>query len=598
MDRGHWYGPQHACTIPPPPPGTGGRSWFPLAWIIIPAILLLFWSGPTIAAWASWPAPLQVSGEERLALAPGSHVYLDNAGHTRPESLLRDGQPDFLPVRATSFNLGIQPGVLWVAFALDDLDARPRLLTLDNPLFESVTLFILDQDGQWQTVPRHRAVDREGQLRPAWRHRFQIPAHTPASHCLLRVETIQSLRFHAEIQTHEGHQAQATGLWLAQGAYHGIILAMALYNLFLLITLRDTNYAWYIGFVLSTAGYFLFQRGLHLELLPTVTPQTTHLLMFLCLALLSVFVLGFCRRFLLTRQRDPVWDRWLLLAKGLPVIGILLHLMDASFSVLFFSLSLLLIIVLVIGVTVRSLWRHRFRPALYLLLAWAVMILGALLFILAALGLQPNTTLTYYAIQVGSALEVIMMSLALAWRIRVLQAEREALARRGMHLERVSQTDALTGLYNRRHLERLLPEAVATAHQRSAPLSLVIIDADNFKQINDTHGHQQGDQVLIRMAHVLADTVRRGDTVCRYGGEEFVALLPGADDTTGRQIAERLRQAVARMPSPLDEDMATHTVSIGLATLRPGERAEDLFLRADRALYVAKTGGKDRVKVG
>ncbi|ANB02989.1 diguanylate cyclase [Ectothiorhodospira sp. BSL-9] len=567
-----------------------------LAILSVLLMVVWFWPGPSWAGSHGWPEPINVVDRERVSLAPHSAVYMDQARRTAPEALLAQGWPDFVEVDSRSFNLGMSPGVLWVAFGLQDLDARARLLYLDNPLFDSVTLFAQDEDGGWREVPRHRAVAWDQQLREAWRHVFHLAADGPGTRYLLRVETGQNLRFHAEIQTLEGHQAQTTRFWLAQGGYHGIILALAIYNLFLLFSLRDTSYAWYIAFIVSTAGYFFFQRGLHLEFFPGWGSQTTQLLMFLCLALLSTFALQFTRRFLLMRRRDPGWDRWLRLALPLPLIGIVLHVWAGTAgSVLFFSLVTLGVIVLVVGASLRAYYFHGFRPALYLLMAWAVMVIGALLFILGALGMLPNNMLTYYAVQAGSALETMLLSLALADRIRELQSERKALARRGDQLERVTLLDELTGLYNRRHLDRTLPEMVARACHLGSPLSVAVVDADNFKQLNDTHGHAVGDQVLIRMGQVMADSVRRGDVVCRYGGEEFVLLMPGADALTAREIAERLRRAVASLLHPVDGVSGRQTVSIGLATLQPGESPQALFLRADKALYEAKTAGKDRV---
>lgn len=554
-----------------------------------------------VRAHVSWPAPLPLEAGERIPLGPHAAVYLDPQGHDRPQDLLADTDTRFRPLGTHAFNLGMRPGVLWVAFGLDR-GAAPgdRILNLDNPLFEHVTLFTQGPEGHWQEAGRNPSVGPSGRLQPAWRHSFRIAAAgEDASRHLLRIDSGQALRFYAEIQTPAGHRAQSNRFWLAQGFYHGMILALALYNLFLLFTLRDTSYAWYIAFVLSTAAYFLFQRGLHLEFLPGMPIQTTHQLMFTALTLMSVFALQFSRRFLITRRRDPALDRLLRLLLPVPLLGLALSLWAGpAAGVLSFSLAGLAAIVLILTAAARALWLHRFTPAAYLLGAWSVLILGMVVFIAAALGWLPNNTLTYYGAQVGSALDTVLLSLALADRIRALRAEREALARRGDQLERITLMDELTGLFNRRHLERRLPEMVAEARRRGDPLSVLLIDADDFKRINDTHGHPVGDQVLIRLGQALADSVRRGDTLCRYGGEEFVALLPGADARTAEEVARRMLRAVSRTPTPLQPQEPPQTVSIGLATLEPDDTPNDLFLRADKALYEAKQSGKNRVRGG
>ncbi|MFP4684138.1 MAG: diguanylate cyclase domain-containing protein [Ectothiorhodospira sp.] len=561
--------------------------------------LLLILAAPGHAA-PEWPAPLPLEAGERIPLGPHAAFQLDQKGHGTPQALLADPGTHLSPLKAHAFNLGVEPGVLWVAFRLDHGSAAgAHILNLDNPLFEDVRLFSRDTGGRWHESERNPAADPAGGVRPAWRHTFRLPASDGISRHLLRIDSGQALRFYAEIQTPAGHRAQSNRFWMVQGFYHGMILALALYNLFLFVTLRDTSYAWYIAFVLSTAAYFLFQRGLHLEFFPQVPIQVTHELMFAALALMSVFALQFTRRFLITGRRDPALDRLMRLLLPAPLLGVALSLWTGpAAGVLFFSLAGLGAIVLILVAATRALWLHRFTPAAYLLGAWSLLIPGMVVFIIAALGWLPNNAFTYYGVQVGSALEAVLLSLALADRIRSLRAEREALARRGDQLERITLMDELTGLYNRRHLERHLPEMVAEARRRGDPLSILIIDADDFKRINDTHGHPVGDQVLIRLGQALADSVRRGDTLFRYGGEEFVALLAGADAHTAREVARRMLRAVSRSAWPMQPQEPPQTVSIGLATLEPDDTPHTLFLRADKALYEAKQSGKNRVRGG
>jgi diguanylate cyclase (GGDEF)-like protein len=150
--------------------------------------------------------------------------------------------------------------------------------------------------------------------------------------------------------------------------------------------------------------------------------------------------------------------------------------------------------------------------------------------------------------------------------------------------------DGLTGLYNHRHFWELLNREVELARRYGRPLSLLFLDIDDFKNINDTLGHPQGDLVLKKLAAYLEGSVRQADLVCRYGGEEFVVVLSQTSPEQGRVLAERLRSGIA--------GELKITVSIGLAGLEPGMDAENLVKVADAALYRAKQSGKNRVCVG
>lgn len=167
-----------------------------------------------------------------------------------------------------------------------------------------------------------------------------------------------------------------------------------------------------------------------------------------------------------------------------------------------------------------------------------------------------------------------------------------------------SLTDPLTGLANRRAFDAALAAMVARACQ-APPVQLLIADIDHFKNCNDTHGHDFGDDVLRIIGAMLKAAVRRGTMVARLGGDEFALLLPGATapcraEIETRAIAERLRARIARRPLAVrghPERFGRVTLSIGLAGWRPGERAADWYARADAALYAAKRGGRNRVVV-
>lgn len=155
--------------------------------------------------------------------------------------------------------------------------------------------------------------------------------------------------------------------------------------------------------------------------------------------------------------------------------------------------------------------------------------------------------------------------------------------------------DGLTGLYNYRHFREMLAHQVEVSRRYDWPLSLIFLDLDNFKVINDTRGHPEGDLVLKAVARFLQTHLRQADVLCRYGGEEFVVLLPQTSAARARFLAERLRQGLAQTPISLSSGTIHITVSIGLAGLLPGMTGEDLLKAADAALLKAKQSGKNCV---
>jgi diguanylate cyclase len=164
--------------------------------------------------------------------------------------------------------------------------------------------------------------------------------------------------------------------------------------------------------------------------------------------------------------------------------------------------------------------------------------------------------------------------------------------------EEHSNTDALTGLANRRSLEAFLRSAQIAAMEAGTPLSILMIDIDHFKQFNDSYGHQVGDQVLRLVGRVLQESVRDCDLAARYGGEELMAILPGAPLETCAEVAERIRRRIseARLTRrATGEEVSSLTVSIGVAQFRMAESADGMIERCDRALYQAKRSGRNCV---
>ena len=176
-----------------------------------------------------------------------------------------------------------------------------------------------------------------------------------------------------------------------------------------------------------------------------------------------------------------------------------------------------------------------------------------------------------------------------------------ALVSRSQRLLQLATSDSLTGLFNRGYVDDRLAMELSRARRYGKPLTLAVVDADQFKALNDTHGHAAGDVVLKRLAGLLRGSFRQSDTTGRYGGEEFVLILPETDLETARRKVDSLRETVAATAIVLPErkDLARITISAGLASYpEDGEDAAELFAVADERMFEAKRHGRNRVVAG
>jgi diguanylate cyclase (GGDEF)-like protein len=167
------------------------------------------------------------------------------------------------------------------------------------------------------------------------------------------------------------------------------------------------------------------------------------------------------------------------------------------------------------------------------------------------------------------------------------------------HLEHQSQVDSLTGLFNRRAFEKKIHEEFERCKRYHSPLSLLILDLDNFKTINDTYGHHGGDAALVKISETLREKTRQSDFPSRYGGEEFVLILPETDQESALQVAAKIHEAIRSSSFGTTSRSFKLTVSIGVSSTssRAYPNWREMLDHADRALYLAKNSGKDRIEI-
>ncbi len=260
-------------------------------------------------------------------------------------------------------------------------------------------------------------------------------------------------------------------------------------------------------------------------------------------------------------------------------------------------LRLLLLVVPLFGVLYAALHLSRSRMLRIAVITWASYLVCDGVLILLGRGELFFEALTWVAFTCMLAAMALMASEVTALRV-AFDRRRERLNEAMEQLSELAMRDELTGLYNRRYIMDVLGRQKALADRGHLSFTLCYCDLDHFKRINDRYGHQVGDRVLKDFAEVAGSVVRSVDFVARLGGEEFLLVLVGADEDTAERVAQRLCDRTRFLTLIPEDPGYRQTVSVGLASFRPGERVEDVIQRADRALYSAKSEGRDRIVRG
>ena len=380
------------------------------------------------------------------------------------------------------------------------------------------------------------------------------------------------------------------------GLLYGIMLGMVLYNFFLFATLGSKIYFQYvlqIGFFLLYCSIFLG----HLVPWLKLDIETALVLEYSFLGGCIFWGVVFCRNFFDMNLISPFWNTLLYLMQILSGCIIFAGILKNYFMAdLLSSLAgLSPIVILIIGIIQ---WRKGFKPAGFYIFANLFFIFGTAIFILWNLGLFPRDIPGEIIFTLGPVVESVLLSFSLAYKIRILEEDRLSLAQSSAMYKHASQIDGMTGLYNKQYLFDSLTHEINGAKQTGNPLSLIIMDVDNFKNFNDTFGHPEGDVVLKALAGVITALVRDFDYACRYGGEEFVIILPNADNDDAFQVAERIRKKFSSLEfSPVKDSCVIVTISVGVALYKEEEHFDPLIKRADKALYMAKKHGKNRTRI-
>lgn len=534
-------------------------------------VLGLLWFGHAVAA-----TPLD--GSWRTALAgdlPQAVMQQYRDGQLRP----------FDPSRLQRFLPG-QPGSWVVIDPKPPWDNSDRVLTIYPAPLGTVTVYAQGESTPLASDDFRPSLHGDGRL--AWR----VPATQAASvPILLKFEpsATQSAPVRFAIEPWNDYTQEDASWIVFASASFAVMLAMVLMALCFSLMLRDVTFAWYAGYILCYMAIQGVQTGflfhpLQWEWLGRVAVASGAIAVALSVTFASLFLMRFCD----LRRHAPLL-RVPVIALAV-CMGLLVVMRGSHIALLGDIAQLLLNPLLMLGAAllltcaIVAAWRGS-RQAWFFLIGWTPLLVLTAMTSAQANGALPELDWLNDASLAGGAFEALVLSLGLADRALRLRQDRD-------QVQVLANLDPLTDVFNRRAWsERATLTLNATPPQ---PVALLFLDLDHFKSLNDHKGHKAGDRALVEVAKALHAELRPTDTLGRYGGEEFVAMLDGANEEHAMHVATRLCRRVHRLEIVASEH-AMLTISIGVAVRWENDDLDALVERADQAMYTAKLSGRNQV---
>ncbi|GGM19520.1 deoxynucleoside kinase [Pseudomonas asuensis] len=589
--------------------------------------------------------------EGSFDLAPSIEYLLTDADIDFEEAASAERQHEWQVNTKTTLNLGSVPHGAWIRFKLrkESRVDETWLLIFNWPMLDRVDLKIQYEDtNTWSevltagdTVPLSSWPVRSRELV------FPLALeNTTDVTVYAHVRASEHMILPLQLMTEKALQQDQTRDTLLLGSLYGSLLVMLLYNASLFIFTRDKSYLWYVTYLASSLWYVLGLSGHGFLYLwgewPLISGRFYQLSACTTFLTSALFIRNFLkvhlypRLIIITNLVITYWVMATVVALFFPD-----HIRYLFPDILGFVSCLL-----ALSVTV-SIWRKNNPSAKYFTIAWLWLILTTIYMTLCLEGVFPLSTFSYYVQFSGFAFEFLLLSIALAERINRERAQRlisqkvaleasEEVAQKRLEIVHVqeelldmqrranedlelrvfqrtqelemanrklvhlSNTDSLTQLYNRRYFDEIFVQEAITAAAQGIYLTVMMIDIDHFKRINDTYGHTVGDECIAALGEGLKGLTRRqGEYAARFGGEEFILLYTTLTPCTATAMAENVRLMASSLQVTVKGHSLGFTVSIGVICrlVRSEETRVSFSKAADDALYRAKQAGRNQVAV-
>lgn len=498
----------------------------------------------------------------------------------------------FTANESSVINFGIASQPVWVRLEVSNTANTDelRLLIIRNPWIDELEVYY--QDSRSQRVKqlagdRFPYGERTGDLRYFAFPHYYAPGSTAV---YIRAKTPDPLLLPMLLLDPNELRATEVEQHYSYGLVYGFILALALYNAILFISLRHRRYLYYAIYLCLFIAANIAYTGHGFKWLwpqAVVWQQWANPVLMLLYGFAGLL---FATSFLQTAKNFPkvhrAVGRFCLFFALLGFVAIILNSQAAILYVAFSFIVLFSGLMVFLGVTAV---RAGQKSAKYFMYGSMAAMTGASLTALTVWGAVPFSELGYRAVEIGMLIDSVLLAMALGDHFRLSQEER-------IKAERLAKIDPLTSLNNRRGFYEATKPLWINALRYKRDVSLILMDIDWFKQVNDTYGHMQGDKVLVAIADFLRHSAREGDVLARWGGEEFILFLPEASLSQACIFAERLRTSIEGLGITLNKTTVHVTASFGVTCQQGTTMTFDgIISTADKYLYQAKAEGRNRV---
>ncbi|WP_083566257.1 sensor domain-containing diguanylate cyclase [Domibacillus mangrovi] len=551
-----------------------------------------------------------------IILGPHYDVFRDPSNDIKIDDIL-SGKYDKSFVASTQeyLNFWHTDDTVWLRLDADEIIKNKEesyWLELIDKL-ESIEVFLLKEDGTYdiQKGGFSNLDSREIKFRS-----ILFTINDPSiQEIYIKLEGSLPLTVISSLYTTNGFIEKIISYKFFTGAFYGFLTALSIYNLFLFFSLKERSYLYYVFYMWSFMVFQATMNTFDIELTGHLLPEWffTRSLVLSCNLLLLCMIL-FGREFLELKKYLPIHNQVLTVSLWITILSFIAVFIIPDVSIVNdFTTVFTMLVLLFLWISGLRLLLRGHKIARFYMVGWTVLLGSIIIQGLGFISIIPLHPRIYEDVPAIAAIfEAVFLSLALGDKINIIKKEHQdmqqklneilehkvkertqQLEKATRELEHLANTDRLTQIPNRVRLDYVLENELKRAQNEFIPFSVILLDVDHFKEVNDQFGHQVGDIVLIEAAKLLKDNMKDMDTVGRWGGEEFLVICPQTTLEDALQLSKKLRKQLENHRFPIVE---RKTCSFGVTCYVQGDTLNTLISRCDKALYHAKDRGRNCVE--